>query len=360
MKTSPGTLLRYSAGPTALIKVLLDNSEHGQVYGMQCVSGEGMHIDIDQLRPAAGRDAHEWEAHAIHRAPREAHHNKLAMKGNSMNDFSIDCETLSTHPNAAVVSIGVVNFDRDTGKIGESLHILINVDDAIKHGHVSGSTMSWWIAQGGDARSLFDKKHDAERTNCHGALCRLKGFIAKHSDRPRVWGNGSIADITWLDSLFNSAGAGMKAPWEFWDVRDMRTTMDDADLDMKSIPREGTHHNAVDDALHQAKLISMARRKIRAALGMGVKAAPAEKNKKSSARYWRDDADGKYFTHVEDQDACTEVDKAEYDGANKKRYWHHAESDGYVVTKPLEFPSGIDGELCREITQAEYDEANEL
>ena len=38
----------------------------------------------------------------------------IIMDKNGMNDISIDCETLSTRPNAAVISIGAVAFNRKT------------------------------------------------------------------------------------------------------------------------------------------------------------------------------------------------------------------------------------------------------
>ena len=51
----------------------------------------------------------------------------------------IDLETLSTHTNAAIIEIGAVEFNKETGEIGDKLDIIINVSDWTNNGrHVSG------------------------------------------------------------------------------------------------------------------------------------------------------------------------------------------------------------------------------
>ena len=45
-------------------------------------------------------------------------------------------------------------------------------------------------------------------------------------------------------------------------VRDTRTAYDLARLDPKTIPREGTHHSALDDAHHQVRCVREAVRRI--------------------------------------------------------------------------------------------------
>ena len=299
-----------------------------------------------------------------------------------MNDFSIDIETLSTHPNAAILSIGAVQFDRDSGKIGKMFYVELDLDDTMKHGHVSGSTLAWWRQQGEDAKALFNQKDEGgtERVNVHAALCRLKSFILGCSDDAdvRVWGNGPTADITWLDSAFVSAGAGMSQPWKFWNVRCVRTTADDGGITRSDVPEvSGPAHHALVDALQQAYLVIYARAAIKGKKpkstlpagfempGFAAAVSPLRApGVAAKTRYFRNDAVGMYFRvaageALPAEGTCAEVGKPEFDASNRVRYWEHPESGGLLTTKPGEFPTGFDGEACVEIDKARYDELND-
>lgn len=181
----------------------------------------------------------------------------------AMRDWSIDLETLDNRPTSVILSIGAVLFDRDTGELGTRVYYEINLDDAMAAGTVSGSTLSWWMQQGDKARRVFgDQRKVPLRTALEGLATSMRA-----TPGPRVWGNGSSFDISILEHAWSRAGGTLELPWKFWDVRDMRTTIDDAGIDVKALPRVGTHHNALDDAEFQAIAISLARRRIRAAIG---------------------------------------------------------------------------------------------
>ena len=68
-----------------------------------------------------------------------------------------------------------------------------------------------------------------------------------------VWGNGSSFDIAILEYWYNKLG--LCIPWNFWNVRDLRTIVEVAGIDKRSIPFEGEQHNALDDAKHEAKIL---------------------------------------------------------------------------------------------------------
>lgn len=172
-----------------------------------------------------------------------------------MNDISIDLETLSTRQDAAILSIGAVEFDRNTGAIGRAFYAEINIDSAIENGHVSGSTLAWWMSQGEQAKRLF--AGDSFKFQLDDALNNLAGFIGE-SSKVRVWGNGATFDITLLEHAYSELGYDA-APWKFWNVRDMRTIVDAASevgFDKSSVEFVGTAHHALHDAEHQARVIS--------------------------------------------------------------------------------------------------------
>lgn len=188
----------------------------------------------------------------------------MSVKSN-MRDVSFDLETLDTRFSAAILSIGMVLFDRETGEIGRKEYVEISFDSAIKCGSVSGSTLAWWMQQSEKARAVFTKTEG--RQSIPVALDRIASVIRSEMVGARVWGNGASFDITILEHAFLMGTHGLAIPWHFVDIRDMRTTIDDAGIDLSKLPRIGTHHNAVDDAESQAVAISVARRTIRAALG---------------------------------------------------------------------------------------------
>ena len=174
-----------------------------------------------------------------------------------MNDhFSIDLETLGTRYNAAILSIGVQQFDIDSGKLGETFYREIDIDSAIKAGKVTGSTLAWWALQGEVAKRVFGDKN---KTALSVALDELCTWMKKLSANPKVWGNGPSFDISILEHAYDHGAVGQKEPWRYTNIRDMRTIMDYCLVKPK---REGTHHNALDDAKYQAQCIAAAHRTI--------------------------------------------------------------------------------------------------
>ena len=170
-----------------------------------------------------------------------------------MNDISIDCETLSTRPTAAVISIGAVAFNRKTGELGKEFYREIRVDDAIKYGHVSGDTLSWWMGNPSARVNLFtanDKAHALD------TLAQLSEFVRGFGPDVKVWANGAANDIPWLENLYLVAGRDTPTPRHFRNMRDLRTLRGLAgDPKFPGIEFTGVKHNALDDAKHQARLI---------------------------------------------------------------------------------------------------------
>lgn len=189
-----------------------------------------------------------------------------------MNDhFSIDLETLGKRYNAPVLSIGVVQFDPDTGKLGAEFYREIDVDSALKAGKASGSTLLWWMQQSEKARRIFSAEN---KVSLATALDELATWLRGKAMAPKVWGNGSIFDISILEYAYDNGCVGLQEAWHFTNVRDMRTSIEDAQLRNDEWPKDvGTHHNALDDAKYQALVISACRMKINKALGAGVPGA---------------------------------------------------------------------------------------
>src|SRR5450830_362742 len=117
-----------------------------------------------------------------------------------MNDVSIDIETLGTRFDAPIISIGAALFDRNTGELGDGLYVAVDLEDALRNGRPSGSTLKWWIRQPRLAAAVFD---DDGAIPLAAALNELGSFLRIY-DAPtlRVWGNGPTFDVTILEHAF--------------------------------------------------------------------------------------------------------------------------------------------------------------
>jgi hypothetical protein len=163
-----------------------------------------------------------------------------------------DLETMGTRFDAPVIAIGACFFDPNTGAIGEKFYRAIDMSDACRHGRLSGDTVKWWLQQSDDARA-------AVTAGSQPAAEAFKEFAEFYGKYPNVavWGNGATFDISILEYAFLKI-LGQAAPWAFWLVRDCRTIKDIASgiAFVPKVARQGTHHQALDDAVFQAQWVS--------------------------------------------------------------------------------------------------------
>lgn len=167
-------------------------------------------------------------------------------------DISLDLETMDKKPSSAIISIGACYFDRYTGEIGETFHQKVNLQSCIDVGlTVSADTLMWWLQQDEEAREKL-KGNENER-HLSAVLDNLSYFMR---DCQMVWGNGATFDNCILENAFNQLGH--EAPWKFWNSRDLRTLVDvglELGIDPKNdLEFEGVRHDALSDAIHQAKI----------------------------------------------------------------------------------------------------------
>ncbi len=193
-----------------------------------------------------------------------------------MNDVMIDLETLGTQPGCVIVSIGACRFGG--GEIGESFYERIDMESGVGHGLViDPGTVKWWLGQ--------EKGAQAEVSKGGESLPDVLGWFsfwlgARRIDGPskdvRVWGNGATFDLGILAAAYSSIKYPL--PWVHWNERCYRTAIEGAPENKRTgavagVKREGTHHNALDDAITQARRL-MAWRK------MQVRNTPAEAREK--------------------------------------------------------------------------------
>lgn len=175
-----------------------------------------------------------------------------------MKDLSIDLETMGTNIDSQILSIGLVLFDIKTGETGETLYLRVDVDQDENINATMG-TVKFWLEQAVKNPGALKGVLDSNDSNTPMCVClhKVKRFVEKHQPES-VWANGTKFDLGMMEYQFKEHN--MKIPWSYNADSCLRTLRKFAGkLD---IPREGTAHNALSDAIRQAKYISAAVNKL--------------------------------------------------------------------------------------------------
>ena len=160
---------------------------------------------------------------------------------NNGKDIMVDLETMGTRPNAPIIAIGAVEFFPESMKLGKEFYRVVDLESCLNIGmEIDASTILWWMQQDDAARAQFERKGDI-------LPAVLLAFSALVDHETRIWGNGAAFDNVILANAYRCCD--LELPWRFWNDRCYRTIKALSSVPMK---RQGTHHNALDDARDQA------------------------------------------------------------------------------------------------------------
>lgn len=159
---------------------------------------------------------------------------------NPYPDLMVDIETLSTRPNAAIISIAAVPFNKDTGQYSaEQFYEEIGGDLYPTTFHINPKTIAWW-----------DKQPVPRPTGTEhpeGSLNRFRNYLLKHHPI-YIWANSPSFDLIILKEAFSNYQ--IEWPHEFWNERDVRTLRA-----LSNIPKFKPTHNAIQDCLLQIHVV---------------------------------------------------------------------------------------------------------
>jgi len=160
-------------------------------------------------------------------------------------DIMLDLETLDTAPTAAIIAIGAVAFT-ESEFMGE-FYAPVDVSSALQFGTVSGDTLKWWAQKPDAARSVI---WDKDALPLFIALQEFAAWLCTFENLS-VWGNGAAFDNAIIAHAYRKIGVPL--PWDFRRDRCYRTLC--ALHPGATVERTGVHHNALDDAKHQARVV---------------------------------------------------------------------------------------------------------
>lgn len=226
--------------------------------------GDGV-FSIDGLVDVTGKvNQKEKTDEVVHQTDavdiESGHHNKEEDQPIDYVHVMVDLETMGKKHNAPIVAIGAVVFDPATGSIGESFYKVVCLESSVNWGAViDPSTVIWWLKQSSEARSEIVNDDAIPLLD---ALLQFREFVSDNvaggSKKAQVWGNGASFDNSILRSSYDCIAEDY--PWEYWNDRDVRTMVElgqAISFDPKTaIPFEGSRHNALADAIHQARYVS--------------------------------------------------------------------------------------------------------
>ena len=160
----------------------------------------------------------------------------------------IDLETLSTNPNATILTIGGVKFDPYSfTEPSQGIYFRVDVDSQTAMGRdVQQETIDWWATQPKEISE--EALGDEDRID----LKYLIKQINKWSVGVDVfWCQGPLFDYAILQNFYEQMK--VPVPWQYWQIRDSRTlgSLVPRDLNEK---RTGLH-NALEDCYFQARKV---------------------------------------------------------------------------------------------------------
>ena len=160
----------------------------------------------------------------------------------------IDLETLSTNPDAVILTVGGVKFNPyNSVEPSQGMYFRVDVDSqtAIDR-EVMQDTLEWWAKQPKEISE--EALGDKDRIS----LEDMVKTINKWSVGVDVfWCQGPLFDYAILQNLYKQLGHPV--PWQYWQIRDSRTLF-------SLVPRDPNEkrealHNALADCYFQAKKV---------------------------------------------------------------------------------------------------------
>ena len=160
----------------------------------------------------------------------------------------IDLETLSTNPDATILTVGGVKFNPNNSvEPSQGMYFRVDVDSQTAMGRdVMEDTLNWWATQPKEI------SEEALGEKDRISLEEMIKTINKWSVGVDVfWCQGPLFDYAILQNIYKQLGH--PAPWQYWQIRDSRTLFSLVPKDLNE-KRSGLH-NALEDCYFQAKKV---------------------------------------------------------------------------------------------------------
>jgi len=166
----------------------------------------------------------------------------------------VDLETLGTDDNSAILQIGAVRFDPNTGAISTAegwFRQKVQLTCPFI-GKIDADTVRWWMTQDKEAqrRVFTETPHDLPLPE---ALDAFAQWVQDQGGVDTVWANSPSFDLKLLQQAWHRCPTKEDYPFPFWKEMDFRTVKKIGQT--LGVPQPiftGVKHDALDDAYRQA------------------------------------------------------------------------------------------------------------
>ena len=169
-----------------------------------------------------------------------------------MSEIMIDIETLSTLPNARILTIGAIRFNKfdkiptiNTISLPTFYYKIEKTSCDKLNFHTDPETTKWWSRQSKEAQ--YEVFYDEENRLPIEEV--LKSLIDFCKDCKTFWSHSPNFDYVILENAFRQCG--LEIPWKFWNLRDTRTVYDIAGTNLKKYRMDGIEHHSLYDSYSQ-------------------------------------------------------------------------------------------------------------
>ena len=159
----------------------------------------------------------------------------------------VDLETLGTVADAVIMSIGAIKFDLDSDAVDDNgFYASVSIDSNLNmKRRIQEDTLIWWMKQPAEAQGVF---HEGKQI-LEEALNNFSDWIG--TGDYCLWSNGADFDLPMLAHAY--AQHQKDTPWLFWNSRCFRTYKNLPQARQVVFTPVGVKHNAMTDALNQAR-----------------------------------------------------------------------------------------------------------
>ena len=174
-------------------------------------------------------------------------------------DAMLDLETMGVGANPALLQIAAVAFDINTGEIGDSFDMKIDLTDAMKYGTISASTVAFWMSDKVTPEARNRVMQETPNWGKPGnTLCTVLTAFNEWLEKNGIMyvhGNGAASDNVWLRTAYERTG--IEEGFDFRQDFCFRTlkTLAHRTGWINTVVREGVYHDGLDDAKHQVKVL---------------------------------------------------------------------------------------------------------
>lgn len=182
----------------------------------------------------------------------------------------LDIESLALGTRPVITQVALLGYDLEEDELLEPRHVQFYPVDPqqqiIPPRRISASTIAWWMKQSDEARARFEQSVSDDFAELPALARHLIGTFNQLTLDGRanyeLVARGPQFDVAAIETLLEDLG--LKAPWDYSKVRDLRTLLATAGINGMNVPKPAGFipHVAYWDARWQLNQYIAARRRL--------------------------------------------------------------------------------------------------